>query len=250
MTLIHVTDSSDIDPSVFGAQWGGITDALHIECIELEYTDGEKKRLPKEAHAMTYYVHQVLLQCGSEQGALSDLIQYHSPGFLGGEIDAYKDHAIACPSGTRVIGPNDGEIPLKPLACVHIRAGLTKAKTLTGPVMFDPYLLAPGVKVRNVATGEEKTFSHLDLKLGVNNAFAEGQFYEQPQLAMYYFCDSVKDDLAHLYLVESFQLGRLIQAEFTVKIEYANRYVPTSDEAVIQRLQRRLDDLKARQTKS
>ena len=74
-----------------------------------------------------------------------------------------------------------------------------------------------------------------------------GRFYEQPQLAMYYFCESVEADVAHLYLVESFQHGQLIQAEFTVKMEYANRYVPVSDHAVLQRLQRRLDRLKPAQ---
>jgi hypothetical protein len=249
MTLISVSHSSEIDLSVFGARWGDITDALHIQRIELEYTNGEKKQLSEEAHAMSYYVNQVLIQCGPERGTLNDLIQHHSPRFLGGQTDAYKDHVIGCPSGTRVIAPDDGEIPLKPLACVHVRAGMTKAKTLTGPVMFDPYLLVPDVKVRNVATGEEKSFSQHGLALGVNTAFAEGKFYEQPQLAMYYYCDRIKADVASLYLVESFQLGHLVQAELTVKTEYAKLYVPVSDQAVIQRLQRRLDRLKAKQTK-
>src|ERR1022692_3466158 len=136
-----------------------------------------------------YYANHVLIQSEAEQGTLSDLVQHHQPEFLGGEVDAYKDHVIPCPSGTRVIGPDDGEIPLKPLASVHVRAGMTKAHVLTGPVMFDPYLLVPDVKVRNVATGEEKTFSQHGLSLGFNTAFAEGTFYEQPLLATYYYCD-------------------------------------------------------------
>jgi hypothetical protein len=103
------------------------------------------------------------------------------------------------------------------------------------------------VKVRNIATGEEKTFSQHHLALGVTNTLVGGRFYEQPQLAMYYFCESVQADLTHLYLVESFQHGQLIQAEFTVKMEYANRYVPVSDQAVLQRLRRRLDRLKPAQ---
>jgi hypothetical protein len=249
MTLIHITDSSDIDLSVFGAQWAGTADILHFESIELEYADGERKLLPKEAHALTYYVHQVLLECGSTRASLNDLIQSHAMRFLGGEIDVYKDDAIACPSGTRVVGSDDGEIPLKPLACAHVRAGTTKPKILAGPVKLDPYLLTPDVKVRNVATGEEKTFSPHQLALGVNNVFEQGKFYEQPQLAMYYFCEDVKGDRAHLYLVESFQHGRLFQAELMVKTEYANLYVPTCDKLTLRRLQRRLDVLKGRQTK-
>jgi hypothetical protein len=251
MALIHVTESSDIDlSSMFGARWAGTTDALHIQRVELEYADGERKPLPEESHGFMYYANRVLIQSEAEQGTLSDLVRHHQPEFLGGEVDAYKDHVIPCPSGTRVIGPDDGEIPLKPLASVHVRAGMTKAHVLTGPVMFDPYLLVPDVKVRNVATGEEKTFSQHGLSLGFNTAFAEGTFYEQPLLATYYYCDHISGHLARLYLVESFQLGNLVQALLTVETKYANLYVPVSDKATIQRLQRQLTLLKAGQPKA
>lgn len=245
MTLIHVTESSDIDlSSMFGAQWGEPTDALHIQFIDLEYADGEKKRLPEQAHAMTCYVEHVVLQCGSERATLNAMVQAYSPGLVGGDIDAYKDHVIACPPGTRVIEPDDGEIPLKPLSSVHVRAGMTRAKTLNGPTMFDPYLPVPDLKVRNVATGEERIFSQDGLKLGFNTEFTAGTFYEQPRLAHFYYCDHVEGDIATLYLVESFQLGRLIRAKLTVKTEYANLYVPVADRATLQRLQRRLAEVK------
>jgi hypothetical protein len=187
VTLLNVTESSDVDLSVFGAQWGDMVDALHIQRIELEYTDGEKKQLSDEAHAMTYYVSHILVQCESEQGTLDDLLEAHSASFLGGETDVYRDHVITCPSGTRVIGPYDGEIPLKPLARVRVRAGMTRAKTLTGPFIFDPYLLVPDVTVSDVAKGEEHTFSQHGLALGFNTKFEEGKFYTQPQLATYYY---------------------------------------------------------------
>lgn len=198
---------------------------------------------------MTYYVNQVLIQCGSERGTLNDLILHHLPPFLGGEADTHEQHTIECPPGTRVIGPNDGEIPLKPLACVHIRIGMTKARVVTGPFIFDPYVLVPDVKVTDVATGEEKKFSQHGLALGVDTVFAEGKFYEQPQLATCYYCERIEGNLATIYLVESFQHGRLIQAKMTVEKKYANLYVPVSDKAVIQRLQRRLNHLKGREAK-
>src|ERR1039458_6733402 len=175
----HLTESSDIDlSSMFGARWAGTTDALHIQRVELEYADGERKPLPEESHAFMYYANHVLIQSEAEQGTLSDLVQHHQPEFLGAEVDAYNDHLTPCPPGTRVVGPADEEVPLKPLASVHVRAGMPKAHVLTCPVMFDPYLLVPDVKVRNVATGEEKTFSQHGLSLGFNTAFAEGTFYE------------------------------------------------------------------------
>ncbi len=82
------------------------------------------------------FVNQVLIECGSERATLADLIFHHLPRFLGGEADTHEQHIVQCPSGTRVIGPNDGEIRLKPLARVYIRVCMTKAKVVTGPVIL------------------------------------------------------------------------------------------------------------------
>jgi hypothetical protein len=247
MTLIHVTQSSEIDLSVFGAHWAGVTEALHIQTIELEYTDGERKPLPQASNALEYYANQVLIQSGPERGSLNDMIWSHSVSLLGGTVDDYKDHVITCPPGTLVVAPRDGEIPLKPLACVHFRAGMAKARMIAGPIVFDPYLLVPDVKVRNLATDEEKTFSQHGLLLGIDTVFAAGKFYEQPQLATYYYCERIQGNVATVFLVESFQHGRLIQAEFTVETKYATLYVPVTDAGVIERLQRRLSQLRVRQ---
>jgi Restriction endonuclease len=55
VTLIHVTESSEVDLSMFGAQWGPEKQALHFQLIELHYCDGRSKRLPEAANVMTYY---------------------------------------------------------------------------------------------------------------------------------------------------------------------------------------------------
>jgi hypothetical protein len=244
MTLIHVTDSSDVQELPYGARWAGTTDAYHIDRIELEYADGERKQLPAEANAATYYAAKIRLQCGSEQRSLGSLIEQHIQRLPIGKPDAYEDHRIPCLPGTTVAAPANDEIPLKKLACIRFRGGITRARMLTGPVKFDPYLIMPDVKVRNIDTGEEKLFNQLHLALGLDNEFAEGEFYEQPQAASHYYCEDIQRGLAHLYLVESFQHGDLIQTDFYAKAEYANLYVPVSDKAIIQRLQRRLASYK------
>jgi hypothetical protein len=71
-----------------------------------------------------------------------------------------------------------------------------------------------------------------------------GQFYENPQLAMHYFCESIQGDLAHLFLIESFQHGQLIQVEFLQETKYSDSYVPVADKATMERLQRRLRVIK------
>lgn len=245
MTLIHVTESSDIDPAIFGANWGGETDALSMETVELEYTDGTRTKLPQQPNVMTYYCKNIILQTESERRTLDSVLEGLSVWFQRGEFGEYYDNAVDCPPNTLVAAPDDGVVPLKPIARIHVRTALIKAKTLTGPVLFDPVLLVPDVKVKNVATGEEKIFGRHELGLGVNTVFEEGKFYEQPQFANYYYCDQINGKMATIFLVESFQLGILFQGEFNQETQYSKFYLPVTDANVIRRLQRRLNELKA-----
>jgi hypothetical protein len=161
---------------------------------------------------------------------------------VGGKTGVYETHTVELPPDT-VTGPDDGEIPLKPLERIHIRAGITKATVLDGPVKLDPYLFAPDVKVQDLATVKEEIYSQDRLRFDVNNTFVPGQFYELPQLAMY-FCKSIQGDVAHLSLIESFQHGQLIQGEFQQETKYSESYVPVTPKATIERLQRRLRVIK------
>jgi hypothetical protein len=249
MTLIHVTDSAEIDLSMFGAHWGTPTVMPHIRSIELLYADGVRKELPRASNALEYYMGHIRLRCGSEEKTLSEFVHANAQRFFGGEVEEYKDHDVACPPEASVVAPDDGEVPLKTLSAIRVCAGMTMARTIAGPVKFDPYLLMPDAKVRNVATGEEQTFGQGTLAFGISTIFEEGKFYEQPQLASYYHCDRIAADTATLSMVESFQHGMLIQAHIRVTLENAKYYVPISDQGAIDRLRRRLEQLRAKQAK-
>ena len=54
VTLVHLTDSPEIDLSLFGAAWGPEVDAFHVKAVVLRYSDGEQKSLPEAANEMTY----------------------------------------------------------------------------------------------------------------------------------------------------------------------------------------------------
>src|SRR5579863_10237713 len=94
ITLIHVTDSEHIDLSFFQGEWTGTTEALCIELIELEYETGERWALPVASNAMTYYVHQTLLECGSQREVLGDFLQRHLLELLGSEIGVFKEYVL------------------------------------------------------------------------------------------------------------------------------------------------------------
>jgi hypothetical protein len=71
-------------------------------------------------------------------------------------------------------------------------------------------------------------------------------FYRSPLLGYSYFCDSVDGGTATMYLVESSQNGKLVQAQFCQKLIYANRtqYERITDQSEICRLRKMLKRLK------
>jgi hypothetical protein len=243
MTLLHISDSSEIDLTIFGAKWGVIVDSLHFRSIELEYADGQRTQLPQESDAMTYYVNKVVLQQGNHARNLDQAIQSLMHELMALATTEYEDHEIICPPGTNVVSPDDGEVTLKPTAKVHVSVGIVKAKTITGPFMFEPHLLSPKVNVLNVNTGENTVFNLGDLGTYLTNIFEQGKFYEQPAIGSFFYCERISGDLADIYLIESYQLGMLIQAELVIATKHANFYNPVSDgdKGVLRRLQRRLD---------
>jgi hypothetical protein len=211
------------------------------EMLWFEYVGGERKRLPTEANVLTYYMNHTILQSDIARMNLDSVVSRK----LCGVTDTYTDLVIPVSNGTQVIAPDDGEIPLKPLAAIHVRAAIVKAKTLHGPNKFDPSLVMPDVNVVNMQTGEKVVFRQGDLALGIDNTFEPGQFYESPGLGFYHYCETVKNGIATVHLVESFQHGQLFQATVTMEAKYGNRYMSVTDEQILKRLRRRLDRMKA-----
>lgn len=245
IALVHLTDSSEIDLSPFGAVWGPDIAAFHVQAIALRYSDGEQKSLPDAANAMTYYISHLSVRTGSRITGLPDLISQWVQPLAASAHDVYAEYEIPLPAGTMLIS-DDSEFPSKPIASIGLRIALTTAKTLRGPRQFDPSLLVPDVDVKNISAGESIKVSRHGLALGTAEHFEVGTFYEQPQLSNYYYCDKIVGTLATIYLVESFQVGGLFQAICTVETRYAHYYTTVCDTSIIERLERRLADMKSR----
>lgn len=246
VVLVVLSDSPEVDLSRFGATWGPEVDAMHVEQIELQYIDGGKKSLPPEHNAMRYYAERIRVNSTTAGLSLAQLISDNVQHLANGPNDVYVDLSIPVSAGAALSTPDDGEYPAKGLASVRVRVAKTRTRTLVGPVMFDPILLLADVNVHNLSSGETTTVSRHGLPLGTALKFEIGGFYDQPQLSNYYYCDNISGDLATLYLVESFQLGGLLQAEITVKTRYVGFYSPVTDDVIVSRLRRRLTKMKTR----
>ena len=118
---------------------------------------------------MDYYTKHILLRTGDSQSTLQSVVDELSVRLDRGQMGEYKVTKIDCPEGTIVVGPDDGEIPLRPVTHIHVTAGLTSTKTLIkGDTQFDQSLLVPNIEVTDLMTGEQRTFNPAEVGLGVD----------------------------------------------------------------------------------
>ncbi len=241
ITLLHVTSSEDVDPAIFGVKFGDPTEIQQMAEITLEYVGGQTTHLPTQGNVLTYYANHITLCRSGREVTLDSVIdEWRKPK---GQKIPDGQYIILLPDGTAVTGPQDGVVPLEPLRAIRLTTNVVMARPILGPNAVDPSVLLPDVNVRNVSTGEERAFKYSDLALGLDTSFVQGKFYEAPGLGYFYFCEQVEGGIAHIWMVESFQLGQLVQARLTMDAKYGKHYIPVTDKSTIERLQRRLERL-------
>ncbi len=238
ITLLHITENHELPLLPYGAKLDGEIDVLHIEKVSLKYHDGVILSLPEEANALTYYVNHIIISNGGDSLTLDAILTENTEKLLSAK--KILPQTILCPANAKIVAPSDGEIRLDKVAAIIVDAGPSRARVLKGPYMFEPYLLTPDITVKNVRSGEEQTFSQVDLPHGFDTKVEVGKFYENKALAIFYYCKAIEGGIVSWALVESYQLGNLLQASLKQEIKYAKYYVEVTDSKVLKRLRNRL----------
>jgi len=133
--------------------------------------------------------------------------------------------------------PLDGEVRVTK---VSFDCEVHDARIMDRDCHLDPNVLARMnlvYRLRNVVTGEDWTFGQA---LKFDTVLRPGGFYVQPALGFSYYCQSVDDSQATIFLVESYQHGNLFQAKLRQSVDEAYHYLEIEDQAEIGRLQKLL----------
>lgn len=142
------------------------------------------------------------------------------------------------PMNTIAVFPESEEIPVSHFLFVY---WLDKGRVMK-PMMVDPTIfrdLDLKYNYTNDLTQESRFIPAHDLVLGFDTKLKAGSYYTQPQVKFYFYCESTTDKQANMCLIESYQHGKLVRAEFVVPIPEAEKYyVEITDETEIQRLEK------------
>lgn len=176
------------------------------------------------------------------------LVPYEIPGVpkFGGDFrtatDKPQQGGFTLQEGTKAVFPlSDEEVPVSQfLFWFWMEDARLMKPTLIDPTIYtDPDLK---YEYKNDLTNESTKIDPINLPLGFDTVFKSGTYYTQPGLKFSYLCESVNDANATICLVESYQHGRLIQAEVVVPLSDSIHYVEITDEQEIARLKHLYDN--------
>lgn len=127
------------------------------------------------------------------------------------------------PLGTIAVFPDGQEIAVSHFLFVY---WMDKGRVMK-PMLLDPTIfrdLDLKYDYKNDLTQQGNIIPAHDLILGFDTVLAAGKFYTQPHLKFFFYCESTTEKEAMMYLIESYQHGKLITAQFTVPIPDAASY--------------------------
>lgn len=217
--------------------------ALSIYDVSLIFNSRKNSRytLPEENGRLDYLVKQSILIINGEETKLCSLIDKElssvstNDSFPVKKKIALKNSLITVPD----------LFERKEISTIEFSCNLIKTIQYKG-LPLDSHQIEKNHTVYelfDVVKDEKTSIEALNLKLGFDTVLEAEKYYTNPQIGANYLCKDINDNIARLFLVESYSYGNLIQKEFTQDIKYQKQYVEILDTNEIERLKKMYEKL-------
>lgn len=185
---------------------------------------------------MTYYMKRTKCDDGR---VLSDLVDADLPT---PEVGQTLVHRISIAPPLKIAPPDLYFYPNGSIVAIECEIEGAFGRPIRGNTRIDPGAFAPPVIYTNALTNEKTSFPLHELPLGEGRV-EQSHFYFMEHPLRYFYCANVRGDLVSWRLIESFQDGNLVRADFQQDMKYARDYIPVADKKTLKRLRGRLKDL-------
>lgn len=240
--LYHIQHASELNlPNGVTAE--GQTLVNQIVDIEFQFKNGESWVVPKFQNEVDYYLKKARINGGPANEFLNKIVRLK----LKNEVLSREPRRFEfeLESFVKLTNENDSEIPRGEISKVLFSALEADATILKSETIYDPSVILPAVHAHDVLNDKTHAFNLLTLPFRLRDELEVGGFYENPVTGARYALKGINDNLLTIFLVESFQHGMLIQAEFIQNSEYFDYAERISDQQKIARLKRRMQKIDA-----
>lgn len=202
--------------------------ALNIFSVKFILKDSKEYLLEEEGGKLPYLMNNIEIITSNTKANPNQIItqwQLNTP-----QLDSYeeKEAVVTLPGDSIAKIPHEDDLHV---VGIKFKYKLTDAFVTNKPIVDMTTLENLGTKYELIdeAGNVVNSTSMSDLSMGFDTVLKPGNFYFSPGIGYYYYCDKIIGDLVHFVLVESYQHGRLIQAEYTQKKEWSKKYVEVTD---------------------
>ncbi len=217
---------------------------LSIYDVSLIFNSGKNSRytLPEENGRLDYLVKQSILIINGEETRLHSLIDKELSSVSTNDNFPMKKKITLKRSLITV--PDLFE--RKKISTIEFSCNLIKTIQYKG-LPFDPHQIEKIQTVYelfDVVKNEKASIEAFNLNLGFDTILEPGKFYTKPLIGANYFCIKIDNNIAHLFQVESYFYGNLIQAELWQDIiKYQKQYIEILDPNEVERLRKMYEKL-------
>ncbi|MCX5817896.1 MAG: restriction endonuclease [Proteobacteria bacterium] len=240
--LYTLNEISKIPDKLLSSQ---LTPALNIYDVELTLSKGKKVKLPKESNKFTYFIYNSVIYQGEKTCSIQALIEKELRKNVAIPKQVEQILHIAVDLPCRVSIPTI--IDNAQLSKITLKYKLIIGRPLKSNQNLDLHVarkLFTNYEYKDVLKGTKIEVEGSKLRIGIDTTLQPGKFYIN-NLGFYYYCDSLDGTIATVYLVESYQHGRLLQTgRFQIETKHADHYLEVTEKHDIKRLKNRLNKLK------
>jgi hypothetical protein len=197
--------------------------------------------LPEEPGVLRYLMRDILIEGANIEAAPEDLVEKYGDELREKATIESKRFQVEFPAGTTIINPGTAErlnvdsfLFTYQLVFPKDLAASERLEALGLGV--DPYLTSSVYKLKDELNQKHLAVDASRLDLGFDTVLEPGKYYLNPHLGFSYYCETIEGSSAHLCLVESLQMGRLIQCQFEQDLHFSKKYIQITDETEIKRL--------------
>jgi hypothetical protein len=208
---------------------------LHAYDFKFLWADGTgETMIPEEPEILSFFLREMKIN-GPGIDTVPERLMKEQHGEIVLSLDTTpKVFEIPFPEGTTITHPNTlVKTQVKAFTFIYRLLSACDLKTKEG-LGEDPYMVGSTLKEelakRNPSADPSK------IESGYDTTLEPGKYYYNPSFRFSYYCEAVKRSKATIVLVESYQMGRLVQALAELSTDLSSQFVEVTEQGELARL--------------
>lgn len=211
--------------------------ALQIYSIAFQHRQTQKWMvLPEDKNLPPYLAQHLKVTFQGKVYTLDQIVASFQAQLMGRATSQPQLFTTDFPEETTAYFPHEREN--YPVSKTRFSYQISSFRKIKIPGL-DPFLIyRRSYNYADARTGEATIIPQQKVNLGFDTRLEQGKFYFSPNLEFSYYCAGIKDGIAQLALVESYQHAQLVQAEISQSVKHSHNYVEITDAEEINRLRK------------